>query len=77
MIGLTIGPVHTLAQDVVYALPIRRVLVTQQSGGTGVLGISNDGSTFANPTLANQAFETSAAFIKSTTSSAIVTLKAT
>lgn len=71
---LTIGPVHTLVVDVVYALPARRVKVHVQSA-TGVVETSNDGTTFVTPmTQTNGEFETAAAFIRFTTAGGTVKL---
>lgn len=62
-IQLTIGPVHTLTQNIVYALPARRCLLYADAG---TLTQSSDGTNFTAITLANQQAEVGGAFIKST-----------
>lgn len=69
---LTIGPVHTLVQNQGYALPARRVLAR----ASGAIETSQDNSTYAAVTLTNNQAELSAAFVRSTAASTIVTLKA-
>lgn len=73
--ALTIGPAHTLANGVAYALPARRVLVrVQQSGGT--IECSNDNSTWAAVTLDDdEQFEAAAQFVRAVTTDAIVSIK--
>lgn len=68
---LGIGPVYTLVQNQVYALPARRVLARS----TGAIETSQDGTTFASVTLTNNQAELSAIFIRSTVASNIVSLK--
>lgn len=60
---LTIGPVHTLLQNVSYALPPRKCLLYAD---TGTITVSSDGTNFTAVTLTNQQAELAAAFIKST-----------
>lgn len=69
---LTIGPVHTLVQNQGYALPARRVLARS----TAAIETSQDNSTFAAVTLTNNQAELSAAFIRSTGATNLVSLKA-
>lgn len=74
MILLTIGPIHTLVVNVVYALPARKVKVAVQ-GATAVAEVSNDGTTFITPmTLTNGEFETAAGFLRLTTAGGLVRL---
>lgn len=70
---LTIGPVHTLVQNLGYALPAVRVLCRS----TGAIETSQDNSTYAAVTLTNNQAELSAAFIRSTAVGSLVTLKRT
>lgn len=58
---LTIGPVHTILRDVVYALPAR----TCRLQANGVIQISMDGTTFADLTGSNTlGAETNAPFAR-------------
>ena len=70
---LTIGPPTTLVQNLGYALPATRVLVR----ASGAIETSQDNSTYAAVTLTNNQAELSAAFVRSTASGTIVTLKRT
>lgn len=76
---LTIGPVHTLLQNVTHALPTRACLVTFQPD-TAVVEISNDSidwDVVPDPFTGAFQFETSAAFIRCTdVAGATVVLKA-
>jgi len=69
---LTIGTINTLVQNVGYALPARRVLART----TAAIETSQDNSTYAAVTTTNNQAELSAAFIRTTAATAIVTLKA-
>jgi len=69
---LTIGPVHTLTQNLGYALPARRVLART----TATIETSQDNTTFAAVTTTNNHAELAAAFIRTTAATALVTLKA-
>jgi hypothetical protein len=69
---LTIGPVHTLVQNVGYALPARSVRVRSN----GAVETSQDNSTYAAVTLTNNEFDTAAAFIRTTAATALVTVRA-
>lgn len=70
---LTIGPVHTLATNTVYALPPRACLITVDTTGGAIISVSLDNSTFIAVTLdANKNFQSSAPFIKSTTAPALL-----
>jgi len=60
---LTIGPVHTVAQNVSVALPGRRVVKVRASGA---IESSLDESTWAAVTLTNNEAEVSAPFIRPT-----------
>lgn len=74
MTTLTIGPIHTLTQNVVYAMPPRNVRVQSNVA----LEISQDGTNFIALTGANTVgVDSSAAFVRSTTGNALVTVKAT
>lgn len=76
MILLTIGPVHTLVVNVVYALPARACKVHVQ-GATAVAETSNDGITWTTPmTRTNDEFETAAGFLRLTTAGGLVKLGA-
>ncbi len=72
---LSIGPLITMTQNVVYALPRRRCkLYTNTAGAT--FQQSND-STFASSTavtLVEGGYEVSATFIRSTAGDALVSL---
>jgi hypothetical protein len=68
---LTIGPVHSLVQNVIYALPARRILLYAD---TGTITVSADGSNFTSVTLTNNQAELAAAFIKNTGTTADVKL---
>lgn len=70
---LTIGPATTLVQNVGYALPANRVLCR----ASGAIETSQDNSTYVAVTLTNNQAELSAAFVRSTASGTIVTLKRT
>jgi hypothetical protein len=69
---LTIGPIHTLLQNVGYAMPARAVRVRSNAA----IETSQDNSTFAAVTLTNNEAELAAAFIRTTAATALVTLKA-
>jgi len=63
---LTIGPMHTLVEDVVYALPAR-ACVGMVVPIEAVLEVSNDGTTFIAANVNEQgAFGTSGRFIRAT-----------
>lgn len=68
---LTIGPATTLTQNVGYALPSVRVLARV----AGTIETSQDNSTYAAVTLTNNQAELAAAFVRSTASGTIITLK--
>lgn len=72
-VQLTIGPVITLTQNVVYALPGRRCLFYAD---TGTFTQSSDGTNFTAITLTNQQAELAGAFIKSTAGDADIRLVA-
>lgn len=75
MTTLSAGRTHTLDQDVIYALPPRRVSVFYRSG-TGALNISDDGTNFQAVTLdSNLQAELSALFVKSTTADGELSVK--
>ena len=76
--ALTIGPVHTLAQNQVYAMPARSTL-----GHTGVPGATltaDDETSFTNPQTitigADGSWSTRAPFIKCTSGAITVRLQA-
>jgi hypothetical protein len=69
--GLTIGPVHTLIQDRVYALPARVIIIS--SAGDGDLEISLDGSNWDSIT-PGQSY--GSLFLRSLNDDSIVVLKA-
>jgi hypothetical protein len=73
--GLTIGPVHSILQNVVYALPARNVRVL---AGAAV-EVSLDGTNFTALTgsALTTGVETSAAFVRCTTGNTSIILKAT
>jgi hypothetical protein len=68
---LSCGPIHTILQNVAYALPACRVLVRSN----GAIETSQDNSAWAAVTLTNNQAELAAAFMRTTASSAIVTVK--
>lgn len=71
---LTIGPPHTLVQNLTYALPARSVDVFVLGSG---MEVSNDNSTWQAITLdSNKEFQAFAQFIRSTAVGSIITLKA-
>ena len=68
---LTIGPVHTLVNDQIYALPTRAVRMRAQPV-TNIL-ISNDGTTFLGPTFdATGQCDVVGGFIKDSVGGALV-----
>jgi len=74
-IQLTIGPVHTLANGVIYALPARTVRMRAQPV-TNIL-ISNDGTTFLGPTFdATGQADISGGFVRDSAGGALVKLSA-
>lgn len=72
--ALTIGPVHSLVQNQIYALPARRVLLYSDT----VVEVSNTIGTTGFTTVAasTTGVQTSAAFIRCTSGVALVTVKA-
>ncbi len=70
--ALTIGPIHTLSQNVSMALPGIGVLKVRSSAA---LETSMDESTWLAVTLTNGEAEISAPFIRTTAASAIVTVR--
>lgn len=70
--SLTIGPVHTITQNVSMAMPHRRCLVRSD----GAIETSVDESAWAALTLTNNQAETAAPFIRTTAASAKVRLTA-
>lgn len=73
MDALTIGPIHTLVEDAVYALPARKVMVH----ASAAVEVSNDSTTgFVALSSSTTGVETSAAFVRCTTANALVTVKA-
>lgn len=67
---LTIGPLHTLIINEVYALPARRVVVL---GSTTAIETSNlIGSGFAALTGATTGAETNAQFLRATTTATVI-----
>lgn len=78
MISLLIGPQLTLTQNVVYALPARRCILTTISTGATVLQ-SNDpdfATSVAVDVTTDGTAEVNAGFIKCTSGNIVVTLKA-
>jgi len=74
-ISLTIGPIHTLVQNVIYALPARTTRLRAQPV-TNIL-ISNDGTTFAGPTFdATGQADISGGFIRDSVGGALVKFSA-
>ena len=72
---LTIGPVHTLVANQIYALPARVVRMRAQPV-TNIL-ISNDGTTFLGPTFdATGQADISGAFIRDSVGGAQIKLSA-
>jgi len=69
---LTIGVVHTLVQNIGYALPARRVLAR----ASAAIETSMDNSTYAAVTLTNNQAELAAPFVRSTAASTLLILKA-
>ena len=73
---LTIGPSHTLTQNVTYALPARSVHVYVQNNLTSIEQ-SNDGTTWTAVTLDDdESFDAAALFIRSTGVATIIICKA-
>ena len=72
--ALTIGPVHNLLQNVIYALPARNVRVQS----TTAVEVSLSTTTTAFAVLANSTTgaETSAAFVRCTTGATTIICKA-
>jgi hypothetical protein len=68
---LSCGPAKTILQNVAYALPACRVLVNSD----GAIEMSQDNTNWSAVTLTNEQAELAAAFIRTTASSAIVTVK--
>lgn len=68
---LTIGPVHTISQNVSMALPGRRAIKVRSSAA---IESSMDESTWAAVTLTNNEAEVSAPFIRTTAATALVRL---
>ena len=74
--ALTIGPVHELIFDRIYALPPKRVLIHVQPSST-VIGVSNDyppGTFNAAALDANSQFEASGGFVLVVIANALVRL---
>ena len=72
---LTIGPPHTITQNVVYALPARRCLLMSSTSG---IEQANDVA-FTTPvalTLTSGQAEVAGGFIRCTTGNPIISLKA-
>jgi hypothetical protein len=72
MTTLSAGPIHTLVQNTVYALPPRAGTVFSSLG----LEVDND-TTFASPgtVTANTSTKVAAAFARCTTGAAVVSIK--
>jgi len=70
--ALTIGPIHTILQNVSMAMPGIGVLKIRSSAA---IESSMDESTWAAVTLTNNEAEVGAPFIRTTAASAIVTVK--
>jgi hypothetical protein len=69
---LTLGPIHTLAQNVVYALPARAALIFSNVA----LQISNNTAfTVSQAVAASTPTEAVGGFVRSTTGAALVTVK--
>jgi len=69
---LTIGPIHTLTEDAIYALPARKVTVISSA----VLEVSNDSTTgFASVATTTTGAELVSSFVRCTTANAVVSLK--
>ena len=73
IIMLPVGRSYMMTQNVVYALPGRKVKINVQ--GSDTIEESNDGTNFAAVTLTNDEAELSCAFVRSTTGNAIVCVK--
>jgi hypothetical protein len=76
MVSLSIGPLNSVVQNVVYALPAKRCkLYCQTAGATFVQ--SNDPAMSASTamTLVEGAYEVAGGFIKCTSGNVTVTLK--
>jgi hypothetical protein len=69
---LTIGPVHVLAEDIIYAMPARSVFLQSDE----VLELSLDGTVFVADTTTTTGMQTSAVFVRCTTADAQVVCKA-
>lgn len=69
--SLKIGPVETMTQNVVYALPARQVRLMSSLA----VDISLDGSAWAALANATTGADCTAAFIRCTTGNALVVLK--
>ena len=70
--SLTIGPAHTILQNVSHAMPARRCIIRSD----GALESSVDESAWAAVTLTNNQYESGAPFIRTTAASAIIRLSA-
>ena len=70
--ALTIGPIHTIAQNVSWAMPARRCVIRSSAA----IESSMDESTWAAVTLTNNQAEVSAPFVRTTAASAIVRVSA-
>lgn len=70
--SLTIGPVHTITQNVSMAMPARRCIIRSD----GALETSTDESAWAAVTLTNNQAEIGAPFIRTTAATAKVRLTA-
>lgn len=69
---LTIGPIHTLTQNVVYGMPARKVSIISSA----ILEFSNlIGSGFSALAASTTGVETHSLFVRSTTGNATVSLK--
>ena len=73
---IDVGVVLTLTQNVVYALPQKRVKMFTSTAGAA-FSLSNDSAFGAAivPTLVEDSYETVAGFIKSTAADALCTFK--
>ena len=68
--SLTIGPVHTITQNVSFALPPRRLKVRS----SGALETSLDESTWVAVTLVDGQADVAAPFIRTTAATALVSI---
>lgn len=68
---LSLGMIHTLTQNVVYALPA----VICKVRSNGAIEGSQDGTNFVAITLTNNEAELACAFIRTTAATALVTVK--